>query len=211
MSDTTTLTADQIDAADLADWRLLGSALHTRFATKNFAAGLRLVNAIGEAAESADHHPDIDLRYPLVNIKLSSHDAFGVTERDVTLARRISELAAGMGVSADPASVAVVELALDTPDFAAIKPFWLGALGYQENPRSADEVRNGSAAAPTMWFQESGSDEPRQRFHLDIRVPKDQAQRYIDAAVAAGGAVVDTAPTFTVLADPDGNKVCICI
>ena len=61
-----------------------------------------------------------------------------------------------------------------------------------------------------LWFQESGSDEPRQRFHIDVRVPKEVAQQRIDAAVAAGGKVVDEAPTFVVLADAEGNKVCIC-
>ena len=93
---------DTFDAADLPDWRLLGAALHTRFRTGNFAAGLRLVNAIGEAAEAANHHPDLDLRYPHLDVKLYSHDAGGVTDRDLSLARRISELAAEQGVSAAP-------------------------------------------------------------------------------------------------------------
>src|SRR5262245_56422711 len=115
MSDT---TFDQaaLDAADLPDWRLFGAALQTRFRTGNFASGLRLLNAVGEASDQANHHPDLDLRYPHLNIKLSSHDAGGVTDRDVALARQISELAAEQGVTAAPSDVEVVELALDTPD-----------------------------------------------------------------------------------------------
>jgi len=101
MSDTALGQAD-IDAADLPDWRLFGTALHTRFRTGNFAAGLRLLNAIGEAAEQANHHPDLDLRYPHLDVKLSSHDAGGVTARDVALARQISQFAAEQGVSAEP-------------------------------------------------------------------------------------------------------------
>ena len=101
MSDTALGQAD-VDAADLPDWRLFGTALHTRFLTGNFAAGLRLLNAIGEAAEQANHHPDLDLRYPHLDVKLSSHDAGGVTARDVALARQISQFAAEQGVSAEP-------------------------------------------------------------------------------------------------------------
>ena len=99
------LTPDQIGAAQLADWRLLGRALYTRFLTGDFATGLRLVDAIGEAAEAAGHHPDLDLRYPHVNVKLSTHEVNGVTELDVSLARQISEIAAGLGIAAEPTSV----------------------------------------------------------------------------------------------------------
>lgn len=202
--------SDTFDAADLPDWRLFGTALHTRFRTGNFAAGLRLVNAIGEAAEAANHHPDLDLRYPHVNVKLYSHDAGGVTDRDLSLARRISEIAAEQGIAAAPADVEVVELALDTPDHQSIKPFWRAALGYVDNPQLDDELRDNGGSGPMLWFQVSGSEETRQRFHIDVRVPKEIAQQRIEAAVAAGGEVVDQAPTFVVLSDPEGNKVCIC-
>jgi 4a-hydroxytetrahydrobiopterin dehydratase len=71
---------------------------------------------------------------------------------------------------------------------------------------------------PTGARSSSGSrdtdahEEPRQRFHVDVTVPPDQAQTRIDAAVAAGGTLVSTdrAPAWTVLADPEGNKVCVC-
>ena len=99
------LTPAEIEAANLADWRPLAQALRTRFLTGNFATGLRLVNLIGEAAEQANHHPDLDLRYAHLDVRLHSHDASGVTRRDVSLARRISELAAGLGVPAEPSAV----------------------------------------------------------------------------------------------------------
>ncbi|MEP7201387.1 MAG: 4a-hydroxytetrahydrobiopterin dehydratase [Ilumatobacteraceae bacterium] len=209
MSDST-LTDAEIDAANLADWRSIGRALHTRFGTNDFASGLRLVNQIGDAAEEAGHHPDLDLRYTHLNVRLFSHDAFGITERDTSLARRISQLAAAMGVAAEPSAVSTLELALDSPDYSLIKPFWRAVLAYQDNPHSEDEVRNDTADQPTIWFQHSGSEEIRQRFHIDIRVPPEVAKQRIESAVAAGGRVVDEAPTFVVLADADGNKVCVC-
>jgi 4a-hydroxytetrahydrobiopterin dehydratase len=74
-------------------------------------------------------------------------------------------------------------------------------------------ARDTTTLTRPLWFQDSDAREPdRQRFHLDITVPPDQARARIDAAVAAGGTVVSTdrAPAVTVIADPEGNHVCIC-
>src|SRR3954447_9552740 len=78
-----TLSFSDVESAGLDDWRQLFSALHTRFLTGDFATGLALVTAIGALAEEANHHPDLDLRYPHLNVLLMSHDVFGVTSRDV--------------------------------------------------------------------------------------------------------------------------------
>jgi 4a-hydroxytetrahydrobiopterin dehydratase len=204
------LSTEEIAAAGLVDWRPISGALLTRWRTGNFAAGLRLVNAIGAAAEAMNHHPDLDLRYPHLNVRLRSHDVFGITQRDVDLARTISSLAAEQGVAADPAAVQVVELALDTPDLASLKPFWRTVLGYRDHPNAPDEVRDDDADQPSLWFQESGADEPRQRWHLDVRVPRDVAEQRVADAVASGGTIVERASTFVTLADADGNQVCVC-
>src|SRR5664279_1801471 len=118
------LTVHQILDADLADWRKLAQALHARFLTRNFAGGLDFVTAITAAAETANHHPDVTLTYPFVDIKLLSHDVSAITERDVDLARQISAIAREKGIAAQPSAVAEIELALDTADLAAIGPFW---------------------------------------------------------------------------------------
>ncbi len=99
MTDESTLTAEQFAEVGLPDWTWRDDAIHAHLETGDFATGLRLVNRIGEAAESMNHHPDLDLRYPHLDVRLSSHDAGGVTDRDVTLARAISEYAADEGVS----------------------------------------------------------------------------------------------------------------
>ncbi|WP_181310750.1 4a-hydroxytetrahydrobiopterin dehydratase [Nocardioides campestrisoli] len=204
------LTPAQVGAAGLADWRQLFHALQTRYATGDFATGLALLTEIGRAAEEADHHPDLDLRYGHLNVRLYSHDAGGVTRRDLRLAQRISELAAARGVVAVPQLLSAAEVALDTPDRARVEPFWRAVLA-EPQPHEG-EVRDDSGDLPRLWFQASGSEEPRQRFHLDVMVPSDQARARIEAALAAGGVLVDDgmAPTFTVLADPDGNRVCVC-
>ena len=212
MTGTQTLTLAEVEAAGLDDWRLLFEALRTRFLTGDFATGLELVGRIGALAEEANHHPDVDLRYPHVNVTLFSHDVFGPTSRDVDLARGISAAASDLGVAADPAAPSVVELALDTWDHEAIKPFWRAVLGLQDHPRHDQELRDLSGPLPTLWFQKSDEhDEPRQRFHLDVRVPPEVAEARIAAALEAGGTLVSDAqaPAFVVLADAQGNKACV--
>lgn len=214
MNDKTVLTYAQVKEAGLDDWRWLVGSLHARFATGDFATGLALADAIGAEAEAADHHPDLDLRYPHLTVRLVSHDVGGVTDRDLRLARRISELAAEAGVSAVPGDVQVLELALDTADHTAIVPFWRALLGYADSPVHGDrEIVDPSGRDVTLWFQPTDPHgTPRQRFHVDVVVPPEQAQRRIDAALAAGGGLVSDAhaPAFWVLADPDGNRACVC-
>jgi 4a-hydroxytetrahydrobiopterin dehydratase len=94
-----TLTAEQFAQEGLSDWTWRDDAIHAHLETGDFATGLRLVNRIGEAAEAMNHHPDLDLRYPHLDVTLSSHDVGGVTDRDVKFARAISEYAASEGVA----------------------------------------------------------------------------------------------------------------
>ncbi|MFC0028248.1 4a-hydroxytetrahydrobiopterin dehydratase [Micromonospora chaiyaphumensis] len=209
-----TLTGAQIADAGLDGWTYLLGALHTRIRTPDFAAGLSLVDAIGAEAERRDHHPDLDLRYTHVDVRLWSHDAGGVTDRDVRLARAVSALAAEAGLATAATGVARLELALDSPDFAAVLPFWRAVLAVAEpaGHGPGDEVRDPAGALPTVWFQESGRDEPRQRWHPDVWVDPAEVGPRMEAALAAGGTLVSdaAAPNFWVLADPDGNRVCLC-
>ena len=100
------LGGDQITQADLTDWRKLGQGLHAHFLVRDFAAGARFVSAIAEAGDAVGHHPRVTLGGSHVDIKLISDDAVfrddkgvehtveWVTQRDVDLARRVSEIAA---------------------------------------------------------------------------------------------------------------------
>ena len=205
------LTAQELEGEGLRDWRILFDTLHARFETGGFARGLELVNRIGAAAEERNHHPDIDLTYPRVVVRLTSHDTGGVTRRDVELARTISGLAAELGATAAPDAVQVLEIGLDSADREEIMPFWAAVLGLQTSDDELELV-DGSGRLPTLWFQETTPHEtPRQRFHLDIRVPPEVAESRVRAAVEAGGTLVtdEHAPRFWVLADAQGNKACV--
>ncbi len=98
------LDQSQIEAEQLGDWTLRDQALHATFDTGDFATGLQLVARLGEAAEAANHHPDVELTYPSVTVHLTSHDVGGVTSRDTDLAALISGHAASVGAEAQRSS-----------------------------------------------------------------------------------------------------------
>ena len=91
------LSDEEIQAAldGLSDWSREGEAVVRTYRLKDFATAMNFVNAVAELAEAARHHPDIDIRYNRVRIALSTHDAGGVTRRDVELAEGIDGLHAG--------------------------------------------------------------------------------------------------------------------
>lgn len=95
------ITADEFRAAEgVADWTVEGDTVHAVFRTGSFAAGVALIDRIGVLADASNHHPDVDLRYPSVTVRLTTHDAGGLTAKDVELARAVSQVADELGVSA---------------------------------------------------------------------------------------------------------------
>jgi 4a-hydroxytetrahydrobiopterin dehydratase len=209
---TRALTGQQIADAGLTGWAFIQDyglfRLETRIHTASFSASLQLVAAIGAAAESLGHQADFDVRGDRVGVRLTSgYEAHGVTEVDVTLARKITALAAHAGFSLGCEGLSRLELALDVPDLAKTGPFWAAVLGREL--LSGDgwaDVGDPGQVLPMVTFQKSGSEEPRQRWHLDLWVSPDEVQPRVDAALAAGGTLV----RGSTLADPDGNMICLC-
>jgi 4a-hydroxytetrahydrobiopterin dehydratase len=205
----TTYTGKDLAEQGLDHWVYLPGGLQTRITTPDFATGLALVAAIGAATAAESHHPDVDLRSTRVDVRLTCFDTKGVTDRDLRQARAIDAVAAEAGLATARTGVARVELALDSPQKTVVMPFWAAVLaGEVDDP----DVRDPADVLPLVWFQKSGSEEPRQRWHPDVWVDPAEVQPRIDAAVAAGGTLVSDAeaPSFWVLADPDGNQVCLC-
>ena len=89
------LSADEVDAA-LAEqglrWAREGDELVTSVKLHDFKAALDFVDAVGEAAEAANHHPDIDIRWNKVRLALSTHDSGGITLLDLALAGAIDRM-----------------------------------------------------------------------------------------------------------------------
>jgi 4a-hydroxytetrahydrobiopterin dehydratase len=208
------LSTQQILDAGLADWRKLAQALHARYRIADFNEGAAFIAAVAAIAEAAGHHPDLKMTNGVVDVALCTHeDGLWVTQQDIDMAWQISEIARQQGLIPEPAAVAQLELALDTANEHGVGPFWSVLLTGSPENRIYDSVFDPTGRVPGLWFQ--GTDEhepPRQRWHFDLWLPPEVAEERIAAAVAAGGSVVDDseAPSFTVLADPDGNKVCVC-
>lgn len=76
----------QLRLGKLTGWQIESNKLVKTFAFEDFVAALRFVNQVGEEAEKAGHHPDIDIRYNRVLLALTTHDAGGLTEKDFALA-----------------------------------------------------------------------------------------------------------------------------
>ena len=205
-------TSTQVSESEgLEDWRVLLRTLQASFSTGSMAKGLEFAARIGAAADEANHHPDLTITYPRVHALLTTHDADGLTTRDVDLARKISAIAGQLGITAEPAAITQLEIAIDALDIPAVKPFWEAVLGYK--PHLDDDSVDPYGRAPAVWFQQMDAPRPqRNRIHFDVVVPHDVAEQRIAAALAAGGTLVSdkAAPAFWILADPEGNEACIC-
>ncbi|MFZ4719206.1 MAG: VOC family protein [Ilumatobacteraceae bacterium] len=192
-------------------WRTIVHTAHAEFRAPTFADAGRLIGAIAAAADVADHHPEVSLRYPgIVRVALSSHDAGGLTGRDERLARTIDQLAEEHRAEPLTVSTQVVTIAIDTMDADRILPFWKAAFAYRD---AGGALVDPAGVGPAIWFQQMDEPRPqRNRVHLDVYVSADQAEARVAAVVAAGGTLVTDrfAPSWWVMADADGNEACIC-
>jgi len=221
------------DAVSELGWRLILGELRTQVRTASLAqaaeVAARAVAAADEltGGDGAGAHLRLDLRAGRVYLSVFTRAADWVTELDIELARAISGVAGGLGLATGPGpgaesggeaerAVQLVEIGIDAMDIAAIRPFWKAVLGYADVLGSAgpeDAIADPAGQGLAIWFQQMDAPRPqRNRIHLDIAVPHDEAQRRMDAAIAAGGKLTytDEAPAFWVLADPEGNEACIC-
>ena len=209
------ITPRQFHEADgVEDWRLLGEGACTYFRTGSFAAGARLVHAISELAGLDDHHPDVDVRQGGVTVRLITimDGYYGLSKRDLELARRISAVARGLGIPADPSAVQTVQVTIDALVAPEVMPFWRALLDYADRADSPEDLIDPRGRGASFWFQQMDAPRPqRNRIHIDVWVPHDQAEARIAAAIAAGGHLVtdEHAPSWWVLADAEGNEACV--
>ena len=204
-------------------WRYVLGLLRTTLPAGSLAQAADLAGRVTAACGAeADGRLWIDLRRDQLVLSLQSPATATVTPREVALARRISEVAGGLGLATGagvggegPRSVQVLEIAIDAMDIPAVRPFWKAVLAYVDEPgRSGpeDPLVDPVGQGPAVWFQQMDAPRPqRNRIHLDVSVPHDEAQRRIQATLAARGRLVydAEAPAFWVLADPEGNEACV--
>ena len=188
-------------------WRVLAYAACTHFRTASLAEGATLAEAIGTVTEGSGRRPDVDLRSDGVTVRLKVSETGELSEEDVALAREISATARELGLHVDPTGLQSYQIAIDALVIPDVMPFWAAVLGYLQ---IADILVDPHFEGPTIWFQQMDDPRPqRNRIHIDLYLPEDQAQARIQAAVAAGGRIVNDAhaPGWWTLADPEGNEV----
>ncbi len=201
----------QADGAQ--DWRVLSEGACAFFRTGSFAAGARFVQAISELEGLEPNRPDVDLRHDGVTVRVITinDQHWGMSERDLDMARRISALAREQGLEADPSAVQTLLVIPGAPDTAAIMPFWRAVLGYEPRADSPDEdLVDARRRGADFWFE--AMDEPRGdgggAIHVAVWVAPELAEARVAAAIAAGGRIVrdDRAPSWWTLADAAGNE-----
>lgn len=193
------------------NWRYLLDRLHLAVSFADFATAAAFVADVARLAEEQNHHPDLDIRYSWVHVTTVSHDAGGITDRDIRLATAIDEAVRARGGKPDTGRLSITEIAIDTMDAEVIRPFWQAAMGYRlaEDGTLVDPKQIG----PGVWFQQLDEPRPvRNRIHLDVTVAHDEVEERLERVLAAGGRLVSDAraPAFWIVADADGNEVCLC-
>lgn len=193
------------------DWHVLGEGACAFFRTDSFADSARLVQSL----TTLPVHPDVDIRPDgvLVRLLTTTPEYCGLTTDDLDAAHRISALATGLGLPSDHSRVQTVQVTIDALDIPALMRFWAAVLDYVPRPDNPDEdLIDPRGRGTSLWFQQMDAPRPqRNRLHFDVWVPFSQAPQRIQAALDAGGHLVtdEHAPSWWVLADPEGNEVCI--
>ena len=204
-------------------WRYLLGVLAVSVPVRSLAQAIEVAAAaVAACGRDADGHLRADLRPDRVELSVQARALGITTDRDTRLAHRIDAALAGLGLAPagptsarSPRPVQMLELAIDAMDIPAIRPFWKAVMGYADEPGSdgQDSIVDPAGQLPAIWFQQMDSPRPqRNRVHFDITVAHDEAEPRVRAALAVGGRLVDDsfARSFWVLADAEGNEVCVC-
>jgi 4a-hydroxytetrahydrobiopterin dehydratase len=197
------LSADGVD-----DWVILHGGPTAVFRVGSLQEAARLAAAVADV-------PGLEPRTLLtaaadrLTVKLT-REMWGTEARHVEVAKAISATAREHGATADRGAVQEIQLAVAAKPDAIDLGFWRTVLGYAELHEDNGLDPNGQGS--TVWMQDLDPAKPlRHAMHVDVSVARDHAEARMQAAVAAGGRVVDesAAPGAWILADRSGNKVCI--
>jgi 4a-hydroxytetrahydrobiopterin dehydratase len=195
-------------AQGVTDWRVTGAGPQAVFTATSLAHSGSLTDPIVAAAERFGILPDVDLRPEGVVVRIPYRDSEGIPSAAVDFAAAVSEAAAELRLVADPSLAQSINIYVAQHSEADVRPFFMAALGYEAlgETDAVDPLRSG----PQLAFNPIRGDSPaRGRTHFDVFVPADQAQARVDAALAAGGRLVDDthAPDWWTLASPDNHGV----
>jgi 4a-hydroxytetrahydrobiopterin dehydratase len=210
-------------AVEASGWRYLLGTLSVSIPVGSLAQAIEVAAAaVAASGDDAGEHLTVDARADRVELTLQTRGLGAVTGRDAHMAGQIALAVDRLGLqpagptsAESPRPVQMLEIAIDTLDRDAIRPFWKAVLAYVDQPGRGypDALIDPTGQLPALWFQGMDAARPqRNRIHLDITVAHDEAEARVAAAIAAGGRLLNAsfARAFWVLADAEGNEVCVC-
>ena len=193
----------------LDDWVVLHGGPTAVFKTATLADGANLALAIAELPGIDAGHVHISLVSTALTIRIT-RDVQIMELEHIAVATAISAVAKSHGAVAERHRVQEVQLAIAAKPDAIDLGFWRAILGY--DAMQPDNAIDPLGISSTVWMQDLDDAKPlKHAMHLDVSVAKEQAESRVSAAVSAGGVVVDDshAPSWWILADRSGNKVCL--
>lgn len=206
------------ERAETADWQAVFSAMACYRATSP-TQQRDLAVAAAALADDVDFPLLIDLRPGLVILDSGKDqwvdDAHGLDLDFTDLAARLQTAARELGATADPGLPRFAQLFLDAADVAAVRAFWVAALGYTPDRRDWNtDINEPRRLNPELVFQEIDTSETerrrqRNRIHVELAVPADLAQTHLATALGAGGRLLDESEGRWRVADPEGNELVI--
>lgn len=192
--------------ASADEWRLTFEGALAHYPCSDARTRVEFARRVVELAPEG-YGPDLELRAAGITVRLASTwDAGGLVDAAAGLAASVSAVAGDLGLTADVSHLQSVQIAIDGGRDSV--PFWQAVTGYEQvaDADIIDPLRRG----PGVWNQavNDGRDAPA-RIHVDLSTSAAEVARRIEAAVQAGGRVVDDshAPHWFTLADPSGNLV----
>jgi 4a-hydroxytetrahydrobiopterin dehydratase len=196
------LAADGVD-----DWVVLHGGATAVFRTASAGEAAQLAGAIAEAPGFEGSGTLLTIRDGTLTVRLT-RDLWWLEARHVELARAVSAVARAHGAQPDRSAVQEVQLAISGKPDGLNLAFWRAVLGYEgiSDDNAIDPLGHGS----TVWMQELDPTKPlRHAMHIDVSVAREHLEARLEAALAAGGRIVDDseAPHNWVLADPAGNRM----
>jgi len=189
-------------------WRVTDTGPQATFMATSLAQAASLVPHVVAAADAHGVLPDVDVRPEAVVVRVPNRADDGIRPGAGPFAKAVSDAAASLGLRADPARNQHIGIYVAQHSEADVRPFFMAALGYEPlwDTDAVDPLRCG----PPLAFNPLTVDKPaRGRSHFDVFVPADQVQARVEAAIAAGGRLVDDsrAPDWWTLASPDNHGV----
>jgi 4a-hydroxytetrahydrobiopterin dehydratase len=198
-----------LQADGLEDWVVLHGGPSAVYLTASLADAAELARAVAQLPGLDGSHAQLTIVSKRLTVRLT-REIWKIEQEHINLAREISRVAKSLGAVPAPDQVHEVQFAIAAKPDAIDLTFWRAVLGY--DPMLEDNAIDPLGVSSTVWMQDIEEGKAlRHAMHIDVSLSKESGQARVDAALEAGGVLVDGshAPSWWILADRSGNKVCV--